>query len=153
MVSRVLPSQDYGDRFIFLITQWKFRRHTTICKKSIQNKNKTKIIMYLLFSYLGTWILRDWMVHFFPSTITERASNQATVGKPGFSHSYYKARYEHNQQNHSHHIRRNGTSSYFMGFTGIQALLYCSYIFTQHNRKSLQLTDQVELWHNERATC
>lgn len=52
--------------------------------------------MYRLFSYLGTWIIRDWKVHFFPSTITERASNQATVGKPGFSHLYYKARYEHN---------------------------------------------------------
>lgn len=47
--------------------------------------------MYLYFSYLGTWILRDCKVHFFFSIIPERASNQAIAEKPGHAHSYYKA--------------------------------------------------------------
>lgn len=47
--------------------------------------------MYLYFSYLGSWIVLDYKVHFVSSTITEKASNQDIVEKTGYPHSNYKA--------------------------------------------------------------
>lgn len=77
-------------QWIFLLIWWIFKSHAAICKTNY-HRIRIKVIMYLYFSYLGTSIVWDYKVHFFFSTIPERASQEAIAEKPGCEHSHYKA--------------------------------------------------------------
>lgn len=135
-----LSSQDYGarlffplqPRWFFFSTWWIFKRHAAICKTNHHRVRIIKVMMYLYFSYLGTCIIWDYKVHFFPSTIPKRASQEATVEKLGCTHLHYKAQ-RTNMSTKTTQIQQEGRAFLHTSWTSQECKDYFTFHTFTHN--------------------